>query len=163
MSLLRKLFLLYIFLGKFFGVLLLDAPALNVPLPPRVEERRFKITFYCSDKRCCGRHSPQRGGNGNTATGHAPVPFRTVATGDPTLLGKWIFLEDLHGWVYASDTGAPCTKRAKKRFGCVAKNQLDVFIGGAEYHKAALRLGVMEWTGKVAQDPPAEFNQLVSR
>lgn len=112
--------------------------------------RTFKITFYCSDKRCCGRHSPQKGGSGNTVLGHTPLPFRTAASGDPTLLGKWVFLPDLGSEVFVSDTGAPCRKRGKKKApACVAVDQLDIFVGGPEWHRHALRLGVMWWEGTV--------------
>ena len=154
---------MYTFLSNVVLGVLSGAQPLNVLPQPTLEERRFKITFYCSDKRCCGRHSPQRGGNGNTATGHAPVPFRTAASGDPELVGKWVLLPDLHGEVFVSDTGVRCQpgrkskptirKRAKSGSvavkGCVAPNQLDIFIGGAEWHTAALRMGVQEWTGRV--------------
>jgi len=160
----RRLFILGAFISKFLGVILLDAPALNV-LPPvqMTEERRFKITFYCSDKRCCGRHSPQAGGKGNTALGHAPIPFRTAASGDPALVGRWVLLPDLHGEVFVSDTGVKCGKRSdgtsvparrvkkkpRPQKGCVAPNQLDIFVGGPEWHNAAARLGVQEWVGRV--------------
>lgn len=146
------------------------------------EDRTFKVTFYCSCPKCTGKYSPTFGGLGNTATGHAPIPFRTVAVGDPALLGKWIYFEDLGGWVLASDTGAPCTlpqtrkshptlvvggvlssntsnERTRKSLwihqsssaspGCVAKNQIDVYVGGREMHQNALRLGVQEWIGRI--------------
>ncbi len=141
-------------------VVLGDALPLNIAASQGPQERRFKITFYCSDKRCCGRHSPQAGGKGNTALGYAPVPLRTAASGDPALVGKWITLPDLAGAVFVSDTGVRCSQGQKRKKrgsrgsrgnskGCVAVNQLDIFIGGAEYHQAALRLGVQEWVGRV--------------
>src|SRR5262245_56073692 len=77
-------------------------------------ERTFKVTFYCSCKLCCGRHSPQLGGRGTTAMGHAPVQNGTGAVGDPGLLGRWIYFEDLGGFVFASDTGAKCQARPRK-------------------------------------------------
>ena len=55
-----------------------------------------------------------------TRLGNQPIPFRSVAVGDRTLLGRWLYIEDLGGWVLASDTGA-----------ALAKNGLDVFIGEA--------------------------------
>lgn len=116
--------------------------------PALAGERTFKVTFYCSCKKCCGRYSPQRGGSGNTTLGHAPLAFRSVAVGDRSLLGKWIYFQDLGGWVYASDTGAKCKRKGQH---CVANNQVDVFVGGPEMHRHALRLGVMEWTGRVLE------------
>jgi hypothetical protein len=130
-------------------------------------ERQFKITFYCSCAKCCGRHSPQRGGKGLTAMGNAPIQFRTGATGDPSLLGKWVYFEDLGDWVHLTDTGVKCaaTKASKTapaqtsmRFtlgkrrratGCVSADQIDIFVGGPEWHKHALRMGVMNWKGRV--------------
>lgn len=117
----------------------------------------FKITFYCSCWRCCGRHSPQKGGHGDTTRGNTPLPWRTAASGDPSLAGKWILLPDLGGEVYVSDTGVTCTTRqvTRKRSsgrsskGCVAPNQLDIFVGGPEHHVDALRLGVLYWEGTV--------------
>lgn len=77
-----------------------------------------------------------------------PIPFRTVATGDPLLLGRWIWFDDLGGWVYASDTGTDCRSKAAKKLGCVAADQVDVFVGGPEWHRHAARMGVQEWVGK---------------
>jgi hypothetical protein len=73
--------------------------------------------------------------------------------GDKSLLGRWLYFEDLGGWVLAADTGVVCTQRAKKK-GCVAENQVDIFIGGPEMHRHALRMGVMEWTGKILEKEP---------
>jgi 3D (Asp-Asp-Asp) domain-containing protein len=100
--------------------------------------RPFKVTFYCSCSKCTGKSSPQRGGRGLTRLGNAPVAFRSAATGDPALLGKWVHFDDLGGWVHLSDTGS-----------AVKRNQVDLFIGGPEMHKHALRLGVVEWWGEV--------------
>lgn len=135
------------------------------------EKRVFKITFYCSCKKCCGRFSPQKGGHGDTTLGNTPLPWRTAASGDPALAGRWVLLPDLGGEVYVSDTGVTCkgvagaggsargrsTTGAKGRGrlkkpwsgGCVAPNQLDIFVGGPEHHVDALRLGVMWWEGEV--------------
>lgn len=138
------------------------------------EVRTFKVTFYCSCQICTGKNSPSLRGSGNTATGRVPIPFRTVAVGDPSLLGKWIYFEDLGGWVLASDTGARCTVtkvtqvvRAILSYpftlgkGCVSRDQVDVFVGGPSMHKRALEMGVQEWKGRVmetqeamAQDSP---------
>lgn len=129
------------------------------------ETRIFKVTFYCSCPKCCGRYSPNRGGSGLTARGNQPLPFRTVAVGDPALLGKWIYFEDLGGWVLASDTGVICPltgrsftggliKSKKRSIGCVARNQADVFVGGPNMHKRALEMGVQEWEGRVLESSP---------
>lgn len=76
------------------------------------------------------------------------------------MLGKWIIFDDLAGPVFASDTGVPCTSqtpsksRRKKRrhsVGCVSRDQVDVFVGGPEWHRHAARMGVMEWEGKVME------------
>jgi hypothetical protein len=121
--------------------------------------RRFKVTAYCSCAKCCGRHSPQRGGKGLTSLGNAPIAFRTVAVGDPALLGRWLWFDDLGGWVYASDTGTGCSAKSAKRIGCVSVDQIDVFVGGADQHHVAVKLGVQEWVGKYVPrnfDPGSE-------
>lgn len=142
------------------GLLGLGGPGTVVAAPPEeggtgLSSRTFKVTFYCSCAKCCGKYSPQRGGTGNTALGHSPLAFRTVAVGDRSLLGKWIFFEDLGTWAYAADTGASCVRPRKQRnkrdLGCVAANQVDIFIGGPEMHRHALRLGVMEWKGRILE------------
>lgn len=135
------------------------------PVHQGSDKRIFKVTFYCSDKKCCGRYSPQRGGSGNTTRGNTPIAWRTAASGDPDLHGKWILLQDLGGPVFVSDTGATCDRNKKTggevgrkrrgqapgvlRLGCVASNQLDIFVGGPEHHKDALRMGVQWWEGVV--------------
>src|SRR5687768_13201439 len=78
--------------------------ALAIPATAQETSRTFKVTFYCSCHKCTGKYSPSRGGAGLTARGNQPLPFRTVAVGDPALLGKWIYFEDLGGWTLASDT-----------------------------------------------------------
>lgn len=137
-----------------------------------MREITFKVTFYCSCRICCGRYSPSVGGAGLTARGNQPIPFGTVAVGDPELFGKWIFFEDLGRWVLASDTGAPCRNISRtgnqKKSGlsptglktifqarplpCVGKRQVDVFIGGPNLHSRALELGVQEWVGHVLDE-----------
>lgn len=160
--------------------------AVLIPINGLAQERRFKVTFYCACAICTGKYSPSRGGPGLTALGNQPLPFRTVAVGDPNLLGRWIYFEDLGGWVFASDTGQPCGNqvtggrsvqpgKVAKQGGsvgarrlwavpsrkeqdayrppisapCVSRDQVDVFVGAANMHQAALRLGVQEWVGKV--------------
>jgi hypothetical protein len=155
----RRINLAFLFFSLFFGVATLGIS----------EERTFKVTFYCSCAKCCGKYSPSKGGAGLTARGNQPLPFRTVAVGDPALLGKWIYFEDLGGWTLASDTGAKCLsisglnvitnmlrirKPTKKPAagaapGCVATNQVDVFVGGPNMHRRALELGVQEWKGRI--------------
>jgi 3D (Asp-Asp-Asp) domain-containing protein len=78
-----------------------------------------------------------------TKRGNQPMPFRTVAVGDRALLGQWLYVEDLGGWVQASDTGAG-----------LGKNSLDVFIGEARMTDAANRLGVQHWEVKVCAPVP---------
>lgn len=102
------------------------------------EKRRFRITFYCSCSKCTGKSSPQRGGKGLTRLGNVPIAFHTAATGDPSLLGRWVHFDDLGHWVYLNDTGSK-----------VKRNQVDLFVGGPEMHHRALQMGVQEWVGEV--------------
>jgi hypothetical protein len=141
----KRLFILYKVL---FFLFCLPAMAEGPAATGEVVKRRFRVTFYCSCRKCCGRHSPQRGGSGLTALQVVPKQFATVAVGDPSLLGRWLWFDDLGGWVYASDTGTPCNSKNAKRVGCVAADQVDVFVGGPEWHKHAQRLGVQEWEGR---------------
>ena len=87
--------------------------------------RSMRITFYT-----CAEGTSQC----LTKQGNQPMPFRTVAVGDRRLLGQWLYIEDLGGWVHASDTG-----RALK------PNTIDVFIGDSRMAPHALRLGVQHW------------------
>jgi len=158
---------LALFLAHPVGDVKLTLPLTYARAP---EKRVFKITFYCSCKKCCGRHSPQKGGSGLTSLGHSPIPLRTGATGDASLLGRWIFFQDLPEAVFLSDTGAVCTpirktrssKGAKPKKGaagkpslspyaapCVSKDQIDIFLGGPEWHRHALRMGVFWWEGTI--------------
>lgn len=143
----------------FLLIWLLSHPGVEVNLTSP-QKRAFKITFYCSCWRCCGRHSPQKGGHGDTTLGNTPLPWRTAASGDPALAGRWVLLPDLGGEVYVSDTGVRCARtgvkvgtsrgrRENSQRGCVAPNQLDIFVGGPEHHVDALRLGVQWWEGEV--------------
>jgi 3D (Asp-Asp-Asp) domain-containing protein len=89
------------------------------------EWRTMRVTFYTCDEG--SSHCLTRQGN-------QPIPFRTVAVGDRTLLGSWLYVEDLGGWVHASDTG-----------GRLKTNTIDVFIGEGRMAKHARRLGVQQW------------------
>jgi 3D (Asp-Asp-Asp) domain-containing protein len=93
------------------------------------ETRTMRVTFYtCAEgfSHCL------------THAGHQPIPFRTVAVGDPALLGRWLYIEDLGGWVLASDTGS-----------ALKKNSIDVFIGEGRMAVHARRLGVQFWLVRV--------------
>ncbi len=101
------------------------------------ESRTMRVSFYtCAEgsARCLTRQ------------GHQPIPFRTVAVGDRDLLGRWLYIEDLGGWVHASDTGA-----------ALKRNWIDVFIGEGRMTQAARRLGVQFWVVRVCapQEVPA--------
>jgi len=85
----------------------------------------MRITFYT-----CAEGSPHC----LTKQGNQPMPFRTVAVGDRRLLGRWLYIEDLGGWVHASDTGA-----------VLKRDWIDVFIGDARMARHARRLGVQHW------------------
>jgi len=106
---------------------LLAASLATVPAAGRAEcvTRPMRITFYtCAEgsRECL------------TKQGNQPMPFRTVAVGDPHLLGRWLYIEDLGGWVLASDSGA-----------ALQSNSVDVFIGDARMARHARRLGVQHW------------------
>jgi 3D (Asp-Asp-Asp) domain-containing protein len=98
----------------------------------------MRITFYT-----CAEGTPQC----LTKQGNQPMPFRTVAVGDRRLLGRWLYIEDLGGWVHASDTG-----------GALKPHMIDVFVGDSRMRSHALRLGVQHWNVRVceAQAPSAE-------
>jgi 3D (Asp-Asp-Asp) domain-containing protein len=109
------------------GRCLLAASLATVPAAGRAEcvTRAMRVTFYtCAEgsRECL------------TKQGNHPMPFRTVAVGDPRLLGRWLYIEDLGGWVHASDTGA-----------ALRPNSVDVFIGDARMAPHARRLGVQHW------------------
>jgi 3D (Asp-Asp-Asp) domain-containing protein len=91
----------------------------------------MRITFYT-----CGEGTPQC----LTKQGNQPMPFRTVAVGDRRLLGRWLYIEDLGGWVHASDTG-----------GALKPHMIDVFIGDSRMASHALRLGVQHWNVRVCE------------
>jgi 3D (Asp-Asp-Asp) domain-containing protein len=93
------------------------------------ESRSMRVTFYtCAEgfSHCL------------TKQGHQPIPFRTVAVGDRSLLGRWLYVEDLGGWVLAADTGV-----------ALKKNSIDVFMGEGRMVRYALRLGVQHWNVRV--------------
>jgi len=93
--------------------------------------RSMRISFYT-----CAEGSRQC----LTKRGNQPMPFHTVAVGDRTLLGRWLYIEDLGGWVYASDTG-----------GALKRNWIDVFIGDSRMARHARRLGVQHWDVRVCE------------
>jgi len=97
--------------------------------------RTMRVTFYT-----CGEGSSRC----LTRRGHNPIPFRTVAVGDRALLGKWLYVEDLGGWVHASDTGSG-----------LKPGWIDVFVGEARMVSHARRLGVQYWTVRVCGAPAA--------
>jgi len=110
---------------------LLAACVLAVPsaAPGECVTRSMRITFNT-----CGEGTPQC----LTKQGNQPMPFRTVAVGDRRLLGRWLYIEDLGGWVHASDTG-----------GALKPHMIDVFIGDSRMASHALRLGVQHWNVRV--------------
>ncbi len=99
------------------------------------ETRTMRVSFYT-----CGEGSRRC----LTRQGHQPIPFRTVAVGDRELLGRWLYIEDLGGWVNASDTGA-----------ALKRNSIDVFIGESRMAAHARRLGVPYWVVGVCAPPDA--------
>ena len=88
-----------------------------------------------------------------TKLGHQPLAFRTAAVGDRALLGRWLYVQDLGGWVHASDTGRPC--RADRPGPCLPKDTIDIFIGADHMQPHARRLGVQHWTVGVCETPGA--------
>lgn len=103
------------------------------------ETRSMRVTFYtCAEgfSHCL------------TKRGHQPIPFRTVAVGDRGLLGRWLYVEDLGGWVLAADTGA-----------ALKKNSIDVFMGEGRMAPYARRLGVQHWNVLVCASVRPTTNQ----
>jgi 3D (Asp-Asp-Asp) domain-containing protein len=107
--------------------------ALTLVVPARAASdcpsRTMRISFYtCAEgfRHCL------------TKRGHQPIPFRTVAVGDRALLGRWIYVQDLGGWVHASDTGS-----------ALRRDWLDVFIGESRMAPFAQRLGIQHWAVQV--------------
>ena len=96
------------------------------PLADACAPRTMRVTFYT-----CAEGTPPC----LTKRGHMPLAFRTVAVGDRKLLGRWLWIEDLGGWVHATDTG-----------GGLKRDSIDVFIGEGRMAPHARRLGVHYWT-----------------
>ena len=106
-----------------------EAPATGAAEAAECESRSMRVTFYtCAEgfSHCL------------TKQGHQPIPFRTVAVGDRSLLGRWLYVEDLGGWVLAADTGA-----------ALKKDSIDVFVGEGRMAVHATRLGVQHWNVRV--------------
>jgi 3D (Asp-Asp-Asp) domain-containing protein len=99
------------------------------------ESRSMRVTFYT----CAEAFSPCL-----TKEGHQPIPFRTVAVGDRRLLGRWLYVEDLGGWVLAADTGIG-----------LKANSIDMFMGEGRMARHATRLGVQHWNVRVCAPVPA--------
>lgn len=100
--------------------------------------REMRVTFYTLAE---GTESKL------TKKGHHPLAFRTAAVGDRRLLGRWLYVEDLGGWIHASDTGRRCNPQ--KPAPCLGENSLDIFIGDGHMQPHARRLGVQYWTVRV--------------
>ena len=83
----------------------------------------FVITAYCNCAECCGKHSPERGGEGKTASGTYPIEGRTIAV-DPDVipLGTHVVING-HEYI-AEDTGS-----------AIKGKKIDMFF---ETHDAAL-------------------------
>jgi len=120
---------------------------LGLALPARLladcNTRTMRVTFYtCAEglAHCL------------TKKGHQPIPFRTIAVGDRTLLGQWLYVEDLGGWVLASDTG-----------GRLKRDSMDVFIGDVRMVPHARRLGVQHWRVRVCPVPTPVSSESLSR
>jgi hypothetical protein len=105
--------------------------------------REMRVTFYTLAE---GTESRL------TKMGHQPLPFRTAAVGDRRLLGRWLYVEDLGGWVFASDAGRRC--RARQPGPCLAEDTIDIFIGDGHMQPHANRLGVQYWTVGVCAERP---------
>jgi len=107
--------------------------------------RTMRVTFYT-----CGEGTPPC----LTKRGHMPLAFRTVAVGDRKLLGRWLWIEDLGGWVHATDTG-----------GGLKRDSIDVFIGEDRMAPHARRLGVNYWTMRPCgpeKQPPARASAVIA-
>ena len=107
--------------------------------------RTMRVTFYT-----CAEGTPPC----LTKRGHMPLAFRTVAVGDRKLLGRWLWLEDLGGWVHATDTG-----------GGLKRDSIDVFIGEGRMAPHARRLGVHYWTMRPCgpeKQPPARARDVIA-
>jgi 3D (Asp-Asp-Asp) domain-containing protein len=108
----------------------------------RCAPRIMRVTFYT-----CGEGFPPC----LTKRGNLPLPFRTVAVGDRALLGRWLYVEDLGGWVHATDTGV-----------ALKRDSIDVFIGESRMAPHARRLGVHYWTMRPCGPDPEPTRRAVS-
>jgi len=133
------------------AVLLLSTPrarAADAEAQPEADAcapRTMRVTFYT-----CAEGTPPC----LTKRGHMPLAFRTVAVGDRKLLGRWLWIEDLGGWVHATDTG-----------GGLKRDSIDVFIGESRMAPHARRLGVHYWTMRLCgpeKEPPARASAAVA-
>lgn len=104
--------------------------------------RTMRVTFYT-----CAEGTLQC----LTKRGHVPLAFRTVAVGDRKLLGRWLWIEDLGGWVHATDTG-----------GALKRDSIDVFIGESRMVPHARRLGVYYWTMRLCGPEPQPAQAVAS-
>lgn len=86
----------------------------------------FSITAYCNCAKCCGKYSPEMGGEGKTATGTVPQDGLTIAV-DPSVipLGSYVVFNE-HVY-HAEDTGS-----------AIKGNDIDLYMGS---HEAALNWG----------------------
>lgn len=87
----------------------------------------FKATAYCNCAKCCGKYSPERGGDGTTKSGTLPVQGRTIAV-DPDVipLGTIVYIDDKA--YIAEDTGSG-----------VNGNHIDIYF---DSHSDAIEWGV---------------------
>src|SRR5262249_15153375 len=116
---------------------------LAIHAAPVCRERRMRVTFYtCArgDARCLTRLGPRA------------VPLRTVAVGDPALLGRLLYGPSLGGGRRADDTGP-----------ALGSASLDVFVGDFARDRDARRLGVKHWSVQVcrARKGPVATERLV--
>lgn len=82
----------------------------------------FKITYYCSCSKCCGKYA-----NGYTATGTKATDGRTIAVSPKKIpYGTKVYIEGI-GYRIAEDCG-----------GAIKGNKIDVYV---DSHAKALKLG----------------------
>lgn len=89
----------------------------------------FRITYYCSCSKCCGKWE-----NGITATGTTAKANRTIAV-DPNVIPLGTIVR-INGRDYiAEDTG-----------GAIKSNRIDIYV---DSHSEALELGVDHYDVKI--------------